>query len=89
MPTARDKIRLQRGDDALRQPVTTSWLRSLTDEQLGVLREEMWDAVGAMQSLDDLGSDEANQRAWADMQRILRKANMVDAEIQRRVNNDG
>jgi hypothetical protein len=34
---------------------------------------ELGDAVAAMQSLDDLGSPEANKQAWDDMQKLQKR----------------
>lgn len=82
MPSLRDKRRLRCGDKALH--ISTKDLLLLSDNALSNLHEDLWDAVGAMQSLDDLGSVEANETAWNDMLRILRKAKRVGAEIKRR-----
>ncbi len=61
MPTNLDRRRLADGARAmaLTPPKTAEEIR----RQLDVLH----DSICALQSLDDLGSAEANQRAWDDM----------------------
>ncbi len=59
--TPRDQQRLQKGADAklLPEPKTEAEARRVI--------VELTDAVLAMQSLDDLGSFQANQKAWGDL----------------------
>ena len=61
MPCARDKIRLAKGEAAklLDEPQTLAEIEAQIDE----LRE----AKIALQSTDDLGSEEANDRCWNDI----------------------
>ena len=67
MPTKLDMRRLNDGAKASRllaqDPKTIDECRSQI--------EELSDAIAAMQSLDDLGSAEANQRAMDDMDALL------------------
>lgn len=67
MPTERDKRRLTEGAAAkrLRDPNGPTELQ----EQLA----QLTDAIAAMQSLDDLGSPELNDSAWADMVWLQRR----------------
>lgn len=61
-----DQRRLGDGAKALALPELDT-----TDKmQLSARLYELHDAIAAMQSLDDLGSSEANQQAWEDMQKL-------------------
>lgn len=62
-----DKRRLEKGAAAfaLPEPTTEQELK----DTIGVLH----DAIAALQSLDDLGSDQANQQAWDDQLLLYQK----------------
>lgn len=77
MTTQRDKYRLERGAKALQLPVSGGKLK---DKKARL--EQLWDAVGAMQSLDDLGSSAANKQAMDDMDELMRRAKALQAEIE-------
>jgi len=61
------KRRLADGEQAgaLAEPATDAEIEA----QLNILH----DGIAALQSLDDLGSNEANQRAWNDMLALQKK----------------
>lgn len=42
------------------------------------------DSIVALQSLDDLGSPEANQEAWDDMIELSKRCKAVEEELERR-----
>lgn len=62
-----DKRRLEKGAAALALPEPTT--EQELEDTIGVLH----DAIAALQSLDDLGSDQANQQAWDDQLLLYRK----------------
>lgn len=43
---------------------------------------QLWDAARAMQSLDDLGSPAANEKAMRDMDELMRRAQALEQEIR-------
>lgn len=61
MPTQIDRRRLRDGARALALPVPQ------TDAEIREQLPVILDAIRAMQSLDDLGSEEANGKAWDDL----------------------
>ena len=67
MTTAIDRRRLNDGDEAmgLSQPETV--------EELEAYISQLGDGIAALQSLDDLGSEEANNRAWEDARELCRR----------------
>jgi hypothetical protein len=46
------------------------------------LRDELHDGIAALQSLDDLGSEEDNNRAWNDMLELEKRYDRVAARIK-------
>lgn len=79
--TARDERRLRDGASALREPTN---YEAMSIKELRALRERLGDGARALQSMDDLGSPEANQRAWADMQELMKRLAAVEATIASR-----
>lgn len=51
--------------------------------ELGVLRAELSAGICALQSLDDLGSAEANQAAWDDMTTLQKRYQRVMKRIKK------
>lgn len=76
MPTLVDQRRLRDGAKAqlLDEPKTAKEIRA----QLDVLH----DGIAALQSLDDLGSEEANDQAWNDMLALQRKAEVLRERLR-------
>ena len=79
MTSARDRRRLNDGDEAL--GLGTKLPTKLRD--LETLRDELHDGIVALQSLDDLGSDEDNQRAWNDMLELQKRYDLVSVKIKK------
>lgn len=52
-----------------------------TIETLEKAIEQAWDGVAAMQSLDDLGSPEANNEAMAQGDRLIQQARRYEARL--------
>lgn len=48
---------------------------------LEALRDDLHTGIVALQSLDDLGSEEANQAAWNDMLELQRRHKLVTDKI--------
>lgn len=46
------------------------------------LRGQLHDGIAALQSLDDLGSEAANQRAWDDMLELQKRYDRVVKKIK-------
>ena len=44
--------------------------------------EEVYDGIRALQSTDDLGSEEANQRAWDDMVELGERAKALEKRLK-------
>ena len=76
------KRRLRDGETAAAVP--TEDLGNLTLAQLQTLRQTVFDGALAMQSLDDLGSAEANEAAWLDYLALEQKLKLLDEEIKKR-----
>ena len=76
MTTTHDKRRLADGDRAkgLAKPKTAKEIQ----QQL----EFLSDGIRALPSLDDLGSPEANQRAWDDMLELQRRSDALKAALK-------
>jgi hypothetical protein len=53
-----------------------------TLDGMKVYRDELKDGLCALQSLDDLGSEGANQAAWNDMLELQRRHDLVEARIK-------
>jgi hypothetical protein len=81
-PTKIDQRRLRDGAAGLALP--TDDLGTLSVTALKQRYSQLHDAGVAMQSLDDLGTVEANQRAWDDMTELFRRFDAVKAELKRR-----
>lgn len=75
-PIPRDVLRLKKGAAALAlpEPQTLADMKA----RLPVLHE----AICAMQSLDDLGSDDANRQALADMDELQERCRALGLRIQ-------
>lgn len=82
MPSKVDQRRLRDGAAGMALPIDD--LKKLSVVELRQRRTELYDAAVAMQSLDDLGSPEANQRAWDEMVELDRRLSLVKAELKRR-----
>lgn len=78
MHPARTIRRLNDGEEAL--SLQTKPLPD-TLEKLQDLRGKLHDGIVALQSLDDLGSEDANQRAWDDMLELQSRYTQVEAKI--------
>jgi hypothetical protein len=76
MITERDKRRLRDGAIALALKVPVS------REELIVYRDKLGRAIAAMQSLDDLGTRELNEKAWNDMLRIEKLYNEANEKLK-------
>lgn len=76
------KRRLRDGDNAT--AASTADLDKLSLPQLQSLRETVFDGALAMQSLDDLGSEAANNAAWEDCKALDKKLKVLDDEIKKR-----
>jgi hypothetical protein len=81
VPTPLDQRRLRDGRLALD---ASQELSAMTIVQLRELRDTLFDGALALQSLDDLGSPEANRAAWNDCVELDRRIVQVDDEIARR-----
>jgi len=78
MPSAVDKRRLDDGARAkARGEANPDNLNDLIS-----LRDELHSAICALQSLDDLGSEEANQAAWDDMTLLQGRYDKVVSRIK-------
>lgn len=75
-PLVRNYFRLKKGAAALAlpEPTTVEAMR----ERLPVLHE----AICAMQSLDDLGSDGANRQAHADEEELRRRYRALEQRLE-------
>lgn len=73
-----DRRRLRDGAEALVQDPNTPKTIAEMEAQLRVL----WDGATALQSLDDLGSPEANQKAWNDMLELQHRAEDLKKKIE-------
>lgn len=78
MPSAVDQRRL--GDGARAKARGEELPDKLND--LISLRDELHSAICALQSLDDLGSEQANQAAWDDMTLLQKRYDKVVARIK-------
>ncbi len=76
MPTRLDQRRLNDGAGAaaLREPKTVKEIK----EQI----ETISDGIRALQSLDDLGSKEANDAAWNQMLELQKKEDDLKKKLQ-------
>lgn len=75
MPTAIDQRRLRNGAEAAALPEVSA---------LEQKKRQLWhlhDGVCALQSLNDLGSPEENQRAWDDMCALQKRYDKLKDEI--------
>ena len=66
--------RLRDGERAM---TASENLDQLDRESLRTLRFDLENAVLAMQSLDDLGSEDANNKAWNDMLELQKRLDTV------------
>ena len=73
------KRRLRDGAEAMNLEVRTD----VGLDQLIDLRNQLHDGIAALQSLDDLGSEEANQRAWDDMLELQKRYAKVEKQIKK------
>ena len=77
--SATTKRRLDDGARAL--DLGTNLPTKLVD--LEHLLGSLHDGIAALQSLDDLGSDEANQAAWDDMLVLQKRYDLVEKQIKK------
>ena len=77
MPNPTDRRRLNDGARAMSLPEPKN-LKEM-EEQLGVIE----DGALALQSMDDLGSPEANDKAWNDMLKLQKRAEALRAKIKK------
>ncbi len=82
MTTAADRRRLGDGERALQEDVSN--LPGLTLPELKALKEKLFDGAVALQSMDSLGSVEANNRAWDIMTALEERFEKVKDEIKLR-----
>jgi Skp family chaperone for outer membrane proteins len=82
MPSKIDARRLR--DGAAASSLLVDNLKELSLERLKTLKDTLFDGVLAMQSLDDLGSKEANKEAWDRMIELQERYNAVEAEYKKR-----
>ena len=75
-PTKVDQRRLADGAEALRQ----SRRDPQTIEQAREIYESLSDGIRALQSMDDLGSPEANEAAWDDMLYLEKERRTLEAK---------
>jgi hypothetical protein len=61
----------------LEAPETSTQLNDLIE-----YRNQLHDGICALQSLDDLGSEEANERAWNDMLELQKRYDKIEARIE-------
>ncbi len=80
-----DARRLRDGKAALdRSRDLSLTMQEMTLAELRDLRDALFHGVLAMQSLDDLGSPEANQSAAADHDELSRRMAAIDVEVRAR-----
>lgn len=82
MATALDRRRMRDGESAM--AASEEGLQEMDLAALKALREEVRDGCAAMQSLDDLGSKEANDAAWQTCIELEEKYKRIKAELVRR-----
>lgn len=75
MPSKIDARRLRDGASAASLP------EPKTVEEIQAQLEVLGDGIAAMQSLDDLGSPEANQQAWDDMCALSKRYEELKARL--------
>lgn len=75
MPTERDKRRLEMGQKAM----NLSHPQTLTDAKIQLM--DLADGIRALQSMDDLGSSEANNAAWNNMLQLQNRYNKLKYKI--------
>lgn len=78
-----DRRRLKDGAEALALP------EPQTIEEMEETLQALWDGAVALQSTDDMGSPEANERVWNDMLELQRKAQILEKKIQQFKNKAG
>lgn len=73
-----DRRRLRDGAEAL----TRDQDAPKTVEEMEAQLQALWDGAVALQSLDDLGSPEANEKAWNDMMELQRRAQALEEKLR-------
>ena len=76
--------RLRDGDRASGVSTTAEDLAKLSLPELLALKEVVFDGAVALQSLDDLGSPEANDAAWLQCIELDKKLKAIKEEIATR-----
>ena len=74
-----DTMRLRDGAKAIK---TLSEPEPETLDQLEAQLSAVMDGALALQSLDDLGSSEANEAAWSDMLRLQKRGDVLQEKIK-------
>jgi hypothetical protein len=69
--------RLGDGERALKRPFPTTDNKN----ELRAYRDEIHAGIAALQSLDNLGSEQANQAAWDDMLELQKRYSQVVEKI--------
>lgn len=78
MVTELDQRRLKDGKTAL------ALLKPSSIQEMKTQIIQFTDTIRAMQSLDNLGSVEANESAWNDMVTLTKKRNAIQEELKRK-----
>lgn len=76
MPNSVDRRRLRDGAGALALP------EPKTLEEMKAQLQVLWDGAVALQSTDDLGSPEANEKTWNDMLELQQRAQTLEKRIE-------
>ncbi len=76
MPTVIDQRRLQDGANAKCHD------ESKTAKEIRAQLDVLSDGITALQCLDDLGSQEANEQAWNDMLALQRKEGILKKQLR-------
>ncbi len=80
-PSKVDQRRLRDGAAALALDMNVAML---SKEKLLELRKKLYNGAVALQSMDDLGSEEANAKAARDLEELSRRIKLVDAFLSRK-----
>jgi hypothetical protein len=77
MPTPVDRRRLRDGAEALALP------EPRTLDEMKAQLQALMDGAVALQSTDDMGSPEANERVWKDMMELQRRHEALKRRIEK------
>jgi hypothetical protein len=78
------KVDQRRLRDGAKAGAANADYKSMSDAELREAKDNLHDGIAALQSLDDLGSPEANNAAWQDMLALSKKHDLVKKEMRRR-----